>query len=287
MKPSIDLKKAIQNLDSLPAMPVIAQKILTLSLDTDEGELQLLKLIEKDPQMSARIIGLSNTPLFGASKQVTSVQDASMLLGLTRVKSVAVGIAVMSSISKQSTGLLDIQHLWLHSLGVALGMRVISRAMPSRTRPLEDEIFLAGLLHDIGYMVLNHLDMQLSDRLHQKLAAEPDRPVSEVEAEVIEVSHATLGAELARHWDLPDRIIAVLRYHHTPDVEEAAAGQPLIALINLAEKLLPSFGIAEVVDTNISDEDWLALGIEPERADELSAAVHEQAEQAKQLASNF
>jgi putative nucleotidyltransferase with HDIG domain len=287
MSQPIDLKKAIQNLDSLPAMPVIAQKILTLSLDTDAGELQLLKLIEKDPQISARIIGLSNTPLFGASKQVASVPDAAMLLGLTRVKSVAVGIAVMSSLSKQPKGLLDIQHLWLHSLGVALGMRVISRAMPSRTRPLEDEIFLAGLLHDIGFMVLNHLDMNLSDRLHQKLAAEPDRPVSEVEAEVITVSHATLGAELARHWDLPERIIAVLRYHHTPDVEEAAAGQPLIALINLAEKLLPSFGISEVVNTEITDEDWVALGIDPARAEELTAAVHEQAEQAKQLASNF
>jgi len=287
MSQPIDLKKAIQNLDSLPAMPVIAQKILTLSLDTDAGELQLLKLIEKDPQISARIIGLSNTPLFGASKQVASVPDAAMLLGLTRVKSVAVGIAVMSSLSKQPKGLLDIQHLWLHSLGVALGMRVISRAMPSRTRPLEDEIFLAGLLHDIGFMVLNHLDMNLSDRLHQKLAAEPDRPVSEVEAEVIAVSHATLGAELARHWDLPERIIAVLRYHHTPDVEEAAAGQPLIALINLAEKLLPSFGISEVVNTEITDEDWVALGIDPARAEELTAAVHEQAEQAKQLASNF
>jgi putative nucleotidyltransferase with HDIG domain len=287
MSQPIDLKKAIQNLDSLPAMPVIAQKILTLSLDTDAGELQLLKLIEKDPQISARIIGLSNTPLFGASKQVSSIQDASMLLGLTRVKSVAVGIAVMSTLSKHPSGLLDIQHLWLHSLGVALGMRVLSRAMPSRTRPLEDEIFLAGLLHDIGFMVLNHLDTKLSDRLHQKFAAEPERSVSDVEAEVIEVSHGILGAELARHWDLPERIIAVLRYHHTPDTEEAAAGQPLIALINLVEKLLPSFGIAEVVNTEITDEDWLSLGIAPDRAEELTAAVHEQAEHAKQLANTF
>jgi HD-like signal output (HDOD) protein len=81
MKQPTNLKKAIQSLDSLPAMPVIAQKILTLSLDTDAGELQLLKLIEKDPQISARIIGLANTPLFGASKRVASIQDASMLLG--------------------------------------------------------------------------------------------------------------------------------------------------------------------------------------------------------------
>ncbi len=283
----VNLKQAIKNLESLPAMPVVAQKILTLSLDTEAGEAQLLRLIEKDPQISARIIGLANTPLFGASKRVTSIQDAAMLLGLTRVKSVAVGIAVMSTLSRHPSGVLNLQNLWLHSLGVALGMRTLSRAMPSRTRPLDDEIFLAGLLHDIGFMVLNYLDTALSDQLQNKLAATPDRPVSAVEAEVIDISHGELGAELARHWDLPERIIAVLRFHHSPDAEDSAPGQPLVALLNLTEKLLPSFGINEVVDTQTSDEDWLSLGIDPARAEELSAAVHEQAEQARKVAAIF
>lgn len=283
----VNIKEAIKNLDSLPAMPIIAQKILTLSLDTDEGEAQLLKIIGKDPQISARIIGLSNSPLFGSSKQVNSIQDAAMLLGLTRVKSVAVGIAVMSTLNRQPTGLLNLQQLWMHSLGVALGMRTLARAMPSRTRPLDDEIFLAGLLHDIGFMVLNYLDTTLSDTLQKRLEAEPERNVTDIEAEVIDVSHSEMGAELARHWDLPERIISVLRYHHTPEVEEAAEGQPLVSLLNLAEKLLPSFGIHETVDLQISEEDWTSLGIDPTRAEELAAAVHEQSEQAKQLASSF
>jgi HD-like signal output (HDOD) protein len=283
----VNLKEAIKNLDSLPAMPVVAQKILSLSLDTDEGEAQLLKLIEKDPQLAARIIGLANTPLFGASKRVTSIQDAAMLLGLTRVKSVAVGIAVMSTLTRHPTGLLNLQHLWMHSLGVALGMRTLSRSMPSRTRPLDDEIFLAGLLHDIGFMVLNYLDPTLSDQLQSKLAAAPDRPVQEVEAEVIEISHGELGALLARHWDLPERIVAVLRYHHSPDAEEAAPGQPLVALLNLTEKILPSFGIKETVNSVIGSEEWTSLGIDPARAAELTAAVQAQAEQAKQVAAAF
>lgn len=282
-----DLKKAIRNLDSLPSMPAIAQKILTLPLDTEEGEAQLLKLIEKDPQISARIIGLANTPLFGASKRVSSIHDAAMLLGLTRVKSVAVGIAVMSSLSKTSSGLLDLQKLWLHSLGVALGMRVLARAMPSGARPLEDEIFLSGLLHDIGFMVLNYLDPARSNQLQARLAAEPDRPVTELEREVIKISHGELGAELARHWDLPDHIIAVLRYHHDASAKDAEAGQPLIALLSLTEKLMPSFGIDENVGIQASEADWKSLGIDPERAEALTLAIQEQVEQAKQLANTF
>ena len=168
---SVNLRAAIRNLDSLPAMPMVAQKILRLPLDTDDGEVQLLKLIEQDPQLSARIIGLANSPLFGTSKKITSIGEASLILGLTRVKSVSVGIAVMSTLNRHPTGRLNIQNLWLHSLGIALAMQALARAMPSRARPPEDEIFLAGLLHDIGFMVLNYIDPSRSDQLHARLAA--------------------------------------------------------------------------------------------------------------------
>jgi HD-like signal output (HDOD) protein len=108
-----------------------------------------------------------------------------------------------------------------------------------------------------------------------------------VEAEVIEISHGELGAELARHWDLPEGIVAVLRYHHNPADAAAAAGQPLISLLNLAEKLLPGFGIAEHVSPEISEQDWLVVGIDPARAGELTTSVLEQAEQARQVATKF
>ena len=196
----VDLRAAILNLESLPAMPLVAQKILRLPLDTLDGETQLLKLIEQDPQISARIIGLANSPLFGASRKITSIPDAAMMLGVNRVKSVSVGIAVMSTLTRHTTGHLNVQNLWLHSLGIALAMCALARAMPSRSRPLDDEIFFAGLLHDIGFMVLNYIDPERSDLLQSRLAAEPDRPITEIESDVIEIGHGELGAELAQHW---------------------------------------------------------------------------------------
>lgn len=283
----VNLKEAIRNLDSLPAMPVIAQKILALDLESDEGERAMLKLIEKDPQIAAKIIGLANTPLFGASKRVSSVSDAAMLLGITRVKSVTMGIAVMSSMAKKPSGKLDIQGLWLHSLAIALALRTISRAMPRNTRPLDDEIFLAGLLHDIGYMVLNHLDQKRSDELHTRFTTEKDRTSSSIEAEVLDMNHCELGGELARFWDLPEAIIAVLRYHHDAENELAAAGQPLVSMVNLAEKILTSFGIAENSSAEITAEEWQALGIDPAKSEELIEQINLQAEEAKQTAGTF
>ena len=283
----VNLKTAVRHLDTLPAMPAIAQKILALDLESDEGERAMLKLIEKDPQIAAKIVGLANSPLFGPSKRVSSIADASMLLGITRVKAVTMSIAVMSSLIKKPAGKLDAQGLWLHSLAISLAVKILSQAMPRNKRPPDDEIFLAGLLHDIGYMVLNYLDQNLSDELQTRFVSQPDRSSAEIEAELLEMNHCELGAELGRFWDLPDSIIAVLRYHHDPENELAAIAQPLVSMVNLAEKALVTLGIPEHGSTEISSEEWQALGIDPSKADELIAQINKQAEEAKQVAGNF
>jgi len=286
-KTRVNLKEAIRHLDTLPAMPAIAQKILSLNLESDEGQRLMLKHIEKDPQIAAKIIGLANTPFFGASKRVSSIVDAALLLGITRVKSITIGIAVMSSLIKQPSGKLDVQGLWLHSLAVSLAMRSISRVMPRNMRPLDDEIFLAGLLHDIGYLALNHLDPQRSDELQTSLAMYKDRSSTDIEAELLDINHCELASELGRFWGLPEAIIAVLRYHHDPENESAVASQPLVNLASLAIKILSSFGTPEYTVPEISNEEWLALGIEPAKADEIIELVVTQAEEAQQTSGSF
>ncbi len=286
MNAPIDLRQAVLNLNSLPAMPVIAQKLLALKLDSEEGEKQMMLLISQDPLISAKIIGLANSPLLGGSRKVSAVKEAAILLGLNRVKSVATGIAVMSLMNKP-IGRFDPQELWLHNMGVAFAMLPVVRAMPARNRPQDDLIFLAGMLHDIGYLALAHLDAQRSDDLHTRMVIEPDRPAIEIERELLEVTHDELGAELAKYWNLPSEIVEVLRYHHTPDVEEAAEGQPLVRIVNITEKLLPTLGLREYVGNYVAPEEWEALGIDPERADEIAAQAVEQAEQAAQFASSF
>jgi len=281
---SINLKQAITKLDTLPMMPVIAQKLLALPLNTDDGEAKLLKLIGLDPLISAKIIGLANTSLFGSPVKVASIGDAAMRLGLTRVKSVAISIATMSVLTRIPEGKLRTNDLWMHSMGIAVSMRAIAKAMPVHVRPLEDHIFLAGLLHDIGYMALGFLNTAASDALHIELQASSGRPVLEIEQELIGITHCEIGAKLGHHWDLPEEIIAVMKYHHTPDEEGSEAGQPLVSMVNIAEKILPEFGINEPAGAEISDQEWIALGIDPAKADEIHAKIAEVAGQAKELA---
>jgi HD-like signal output (HDOD) protein len=286
MNPPIDLRHEVRNLNSLPALPVIAQKLMALKLESEEGEKQMLLLIAQDPMISAKIIGLANSPLLGATRKISTSSDAAMLLGLNRVKSVAIGIAVMSLVNKP-VGRFDPQELWMHGMGVAFAMLPVVRAMPAGKRPPDDLIFLIGMLHDIGYLALAHVDTQRSDDLHTRMVIEPDRLAIEVEQELLEVTHDELGAELAQYWNLPGDIVAVIRYHHTPDVAEAAEAQPLARIINITEKLLPMIGLREFTGNHVATEEWLALGIDPNRADEIADQAVEQANQAAQFYNSF
>lgn len=283
----VDLRQAINNLDALPAMPVIAQRLLALQMGTEESERAMLTLIEQDPQISAKIIGLANTAMIATTRKVSTVKDAAMLLGIVRVYSVSIGIAIMSLMHKANPKWFSMQDLWLHSFGIAFAMTGIARFMPAQSRPKDDQIILAGLLHDIGFLALAFLDPQRSDKLHERLAAAPDRPALAIEKEMLGLSHDELGAELARHWDLPDEIIAMLRYHHTPDEAASAEWQPLARMVNIAEKLLTSFGLNEYVDPGVSDSEWKALGIDPAKAEEIKTQVAEQADHAMQFTSTF
>ncbi|MEW6563365.1 MAG: HDOD domain-containing protein [Pseudomonadota bacterium] len=275
MSPAINLREAVGRLDTLPAMPQIAQKILALDLDSEKGEQELVRLIEQDPQISARLIGMANTSAFSSNRKVASAVDAIMLIGLTRTRSVALSIALMSSLVGQHKGKLDKQRLWTHGFGIVAIMRVIAGHMHRSARPSDEELHLAGMLHDIGYMVLEHIAPELSDALHTQLEAHPERPVTEVEAEVIDIGHAELGAELARQWNLPEEIEAVLRYHHRPYDQAAEAAWPLANLVHLSEKLMPSYGMTEFVVPEIAPSEWEAIGIEPDEAETLVLQVNE------------
>lgn len=278
----IKLRDALKNLHALPVMPVIAQKLLALNTDTDAGEHQLLKLVEQDPQILARTIALANTPMLGVtSKKISSVKEAAMLLGIHKIKSVATCIAISSLQTKMPSGTFKLQDLWLHNLGVSFTMLTIARAMPKELRPEEEQIILAGMLHDIGYLALAYIDPRRSDELHAAFKASPETPALDIEKSMLDICHDEIGAELARYWKLPDELVVILRHHHTPDT---ASEQPLARMIYIAEKIQPSLGMTECVTTEVVEADWEELGINPEDSIEIIARAAEDSELALQFA---
>lgn len=279
MNSSTSLQHTVATLENLPAMPKTAHEILSIELASDRGNERLLKLIEKDLAISARIVGLANSPLFGISRKIMTVSDAAKVLGIKRVKMVALGFAMMSSVERNPTGLLNVLHLWQHSMAVALAMEALAHAMPPKMRPADEEIYLAGLLHDIGFLVLEYVDPELSNRFHRQLASGEGRSAIELEAQMLEMNHCELGALLAEHWNLTDVLIAVLRHHHSSQIAHDAVGQPLIAMTRLAEKLLPAFCMDGLMPPAIDPSEWQALGIADEAVEEVEADMRKHAQE--------
>jgi putative nucleotidyltransferase with HDIG domain len=281
VKPT-SLRAALKNLNALPVIPLIAQKMLALNTESATGERQLLALIEQDKLILARTISLANSPVLCASnKKISSIKEASMLLGINKVKAIATGIALTAMKTHPPHGKFKLQNLWLHSLGVTFVMLTIAKFIPKEIRPEEDHIFLAGMLHDIGYLALAYMGPLRSDALHNALAASPAQPAIEIERSLLDICHDELGSELAQKWKLPDELVAILRHHHSPN---AATKHPLAGMVYIAEKLLASLGMAEYVDPEINDADWQALGINPEDIEEIVVLAQENSELALQFA---
>lgn len=282
------LKLALRNLKSLPPMPDVAQKLLALPLATEAGEMQLLALIEQDPQLSARIIGLANVPALGLNRKINCIRDAAMLLGMQRLKSVSVGIAATSQMLNQPKSLhFDPHDLWTHSISVSIVMNTLAQAMPKQVRPDENLIFLSGLLHDIGLMTLHYLDFEASDELHHQIRTQPKRPIYDIEFDLLGLTHGHIGAQLARHWHLPPEIIDVVGLHHVPRSATPNAPHPLVAMVSIAERLLPDFGMEEHTHDEINDIEWCELGINLGQEDELRAVVNELSIQMAQLPEQY
>lgn len=271
------IENAVAKLNELPAMPAVARQLLKLDLNTDAGEKEFLALIARDPQITAKIIGVANSASLGFSKCVTSTNDAATVIGLTRAKAIAVSIAALESFPSRSNGAINIQQLWAHSLVVAFFMRVIANHIPRQDRPPEDSIFLAGLLHDLGFVALNHIAPEVCSELLRRMAATPDKTVEEIEADMrLTLGHAEIGATLARRWGLPPEIIEAIGSHHElshPTGEASTVGRRLAVLINLSERLMPADAMKERAGAEVLASEWTRLGINQEKADEVFRAV--------------
>ncbi len=275
MTPYKNLNQAIGQLDSMPAIPHIAQKILSLKITTEEGEKALFKLIEEDPIILSKVIGLANSPVYGTGRKILTLHDAAAVLGTKRVKMSALSLSMMTSLKRRPPGQLDVEKLWRHSLSIAIAMETLARFMPQALRPSDEEIYLAGLLHDIGFLVLDFIDPKLSDQFHSSLLAEPEFSMEEMEVRMLEMTHGELGAQLVSHWALPESIVAVVRGHHVESGSGYESVPVLNSMLKLAGKLLAGTDIFEKVDTPITIEDWQSLHINPLKAEEIEAKVAE------------
>ncbi|MZG53314.1 MAG: HDOD domain-containing protein [Nitrospinae bacterium] len=170
------------------------------------------EVILHDPALSARILKISNSPLFNPESQVETIEHALTFIGMNQLEELVLGTAEMESFKGIPVDLIDINSFWKHSIGCALGARLIAEYIHE---PEKDRFYLLGILHDIGSLVI-YKKAPKAAKEALELSEASSKSLFQVEAQVHGFNHAEVGAALFQAWKLPERLIEVVANHHTP-----------------------------------------------------------------------
>ena len=218
------LRAEIINAKDLPTIPVLLTRILAVVDGERSSVRDLVDVMQRDQALTARVLRLANSGFFGYSRQVASVSRAVMLLGFSTVRNLALGVKVWETLVVERG--LSLADLWGHSALVAAAARQIAQ----RTRAADpEEVFTAGLLHDVGRVILT---LRFQDR-YAAVAAGPAAELIAREREAFGVDHAKAGAWLAEAWELPVVIAeTAARHHDRIGAQPALTTATIVALAN-------------------------------------------------------
>jgi HD-like signal output (HDOD) protein len=220
------LQAYVQKIKELPTLPTIAHEILNLTVDPLLSIDKLKNILERDPVISAKILSVSNSAFFGYPVQTTKLDDAIMKIGFNNVKNIAVGISVLSFLDDgEKTS--DYKRLFNHSVTVGLTSRFIAKNLKLG---IAEDILIDGLLHDLGYLVLNRYFPTIYQNILSSF--ENGKSLLNAEKDIITYTHADIGFCLAEQWKLPDTISDANLYHHTPSLAKRNAKR--LAIIHIA-----------------------------------------------------
>jgi putative nucleotidyltransferase with HDIG domain len=207
------LDQVLARADALPALPQIVSRILAMLGDEEVNVEALSGHIVSDPAVVARLLAAANAGALGATGRVDSVRQAIMLLGVSRVRDITLATAIIDRFGAAPP--FDARRLWLHSLGVAVCAQEVARSAGLDV----DVAYTAGLLHDIGQLLLFTVD-PIAYAAALSLQAERDVDIIDAERECLGVDHAHVGGELARRWKLPEAVADAIAAHHVTDADE-------------------------------------------------------------------
>lgn len=261
-----DLRRRVKRVGKLPAMPGIATQIIRLRSNPFASASELAAIIEQDPSLSAQLLRYASSPFYAYQGKVERVEQAIVrVLGMDFVMEFAFGLALGRPFRNPKEGPLGLDAFWNHAVYSASLAQKLCSAIEYSRRPHAGLAYLAGLLHNFGFLLLGHMFRPQFDRLNKALAGQPERSTLELEREVLGVAHTELGVWLMEAWEMPREIIETVREHHNPDYRSDYSDYA--NLVCLADQLLRRLGIGDADSMEISPSLLEVLGLNEMQAE--------------------
>lgn len=270
----------------IPPLAETAQKIIKLRVDPDATIDDITGVVETDPALAAQVVSWAASPYYASTGKIRSVEDAIVrVLGFDLVINLALGLALGKTLSLPKDHPQQTTPYWQQSIYTAAVIEGLTRAMPRAQRPEAGLTYLAGLLHNFGYLLLAHVFPPHFSLICRQLEVNPHLHHSYVEQHLLGISREQMGSWLMRYWDMPDELSTALRFQHDPtyDGEHSAYAN----LVYLAVRLLRQNGIGSGPKEDIPDELFTRLSLSRDKAEESVRKVLEAEVLLRELASQF
>ena len=281
--PLLDLKARLASIDRLPIMPEMTRKIFSISMNQNAGVKDLVKVVELDPSLSAQIMCYARSPFFNYRGKIDSIDVAiSRVLGYTTALNLALGATASKPFKIPRNIPLGLDAYWRGAVFNAALTQALSCSLPAEIRPPAGLAYLAGLLHNFGYLLMGHLFKQEFLILNKYVACTPDRDIVDIEHEVLGVGHGEIGALLMANWNLPDEVVVAAREHHNKEYYGPHA--VYANLVQLSSYLLKKQGIGDAPDEDIPESLLNSLELGEYQAITIAEQVLGDCDELKQMA---
>lgn len=272
----------VRDISGLVTLPDVYMRISQLLDKPDSGAGDLAKAIGRDPAFTLRLLRVANSALYRFPSAISSVSKAVSVIGTSQIRNLALSMSVAKSFAGLPNELVSMENFWKHSLYCALIARHLAREA-RRCDP--DALFTAGLLHDIGELVIfNRRPEAAKEALLTVLDSDEDLQVFEAERQSLGFDHAAVGGELARQWQLPSLLEECIAYHH--DIASATRHPREAAIVHIANVLAH---MAEVNATDpteaaaIDPQAWAVSGLAAACIEPALAAARAEIEEVEKL----
>jgi putative nucleotidyltransferase with HDIG domain len=254
------LERLFGRIGDVATLPAAAERVLRLTEDENADPEKLREAIQSDPVLVVRILRRLNSSYYGLSQKISDIKTAINLLGMREIRNLAVMVFVSRLFQGGAVhGSYRRENLWSHSVGVAVASRLVARVCG---RGACEEAYIAGLLHDIGLILL---DQTLRRHFYKVIdSIDEATPTHVIENRTLSFDHALLGGYVVRKWNLPDSVADAVTFHHEPWCYKGPY-QELVHVVAVANFLCSRAGVTSLGVHNVPappDEVYRSLGLD-------------------------
>lgn len=269
---AISIQQLIEDTTGMVSLPQVSMRVNELMSSGGYKAADVGKLISQDPGLTVRILKVANSPFYGLGSEVDTVSRAVTILGSQQLRNLVVATSSIKAFEGIPNELISMHDFWFHSIACGLAAKHLSEKMSG----IESEtMFVAGLLHDIGQLIIFNKLPELGKQSILMLEDDPEEPeIHEVERKLMGFDHAEVGMELLKQWNLPVLFQECVGFHH--NIEKASEYPKEVAVVHIANS------VAVMAELNSSEDECPEINEKAWDICQLDKSVIEPAMQAVQ-----